>query len=79
MKWKAFDRWATRQGYTFTTQGQGDESIVGVIGTTPDGETISTNISTGRHNSPNAVPDRLIQEIASRLQMSKHSLEDLID
>lgn len=35
MKWKAFDRWATRQGYTFTTQGQGDESIVGVIGTTP--------------------------------------------
>lgn len=75
MKWRAFDRWATYHGYTFANQGQGDEAIKGVKGVTPDGKPISTPITTGRHNNPDNVPDKLLLEIASRLQMTKHELE----
>lgn len=69
--WRDFDRWARSRGYSFIVQGNGDEAIVGVSGS---GRTAP--ISTGRHNSPGGVPDRVLQEIAFRLGMSKRDLED---
>lgn len=70
IKWKDFDRWAKQQGYSFEIQGTGDEVIVGVGGLAP--------IATGRHNHKDGVPDRLLQEIASRLGITKHALEGQI-
>lgn len=68
--WGNFNRWARNNGYTFQMQGNGDEAIVGVSG---NGR--NTPISTGRHNHPGGVPDRLLQEIAYRLGISKRDLE----
>ena len=68
--WKRFDRWARNNGYTFQIQGNGDEAIVGVTG---NGR--NAPISTGRHNHPAGVPDRVLQEIAYRLGITKHNLE----
>lgn len=68
ISWRDFDRWAARNGYTFAIQGTNDEVIQGVGGGTP--------IRTGRHNHSDGVPDGLLQDIAFRLGMTKHDLED---
>lgn len=68
--WRNFDRWARANGYAFQMQGTGDEAIIGVTG---NGR--NTPIATGRHNHPGGVPDRVLQEIAYRLNMTKHALE----
>lgn len=70
ISWKSFDRWARDNGYTFAHQGSGDEAICGVGGGNP--------IRTGRHNSPDGVPKGLLQDIASRLGITKHQLEERI-
>lgn len=70
ISWRRFDRWAHNNNYTFTMQGTGDEAIVGVIG---NGR--SQPIATGRHNNPHGVPDRLLQEIAFRLGITKPALQ----
>ena len=69
IKWKNFDRWAKSRGYTFTMQGTWDEAIEGVNG---------VPITTGRHNNPDGVPDRVLREIAFRLGLTKQQLEDQI-
>lgn len=35
-------------------------------------------IRTGRHNSPDGVPDGLLQDIAARLGITKRNLEEQI-
>lgn len=70
IRWRNFDRWASRQGYRFVNQGSGDEAIIGVGGGGP--------IRTGRHNSPDGVPNGLLQDIAARLGIRKRDLEDQI-
>ncbi len=70
VSWRNFDRWARNNHYTFTMQGTGDEAIVGVTGNRRN-----QPIATGRHNHPHGVPDRLLQEIAFRLGITKHALE----
>ncbi len=70
VSWRRFDRWARDNHYTFTMQGNGDEAIVGVTG---NGR--SEPIATGRHNNRHGVPDRVLLEIAFRLDIPKHVLE----
>lgn len=75
VKWRDFDRWARRRGYTFSRQGTNDEVIEGVdYANGNHGDPIAT----GRHNNRDGVPDRLLQEIAFRLGMTKHQLEQEI-
>lgn len=68
ISWRNFDRWARDNGYTFVHQGSGDEAICGVGGGNP--------IRTGRHHSPDGVPDGLLQDIAFRLNITKRQLEN---
>ena len=74
---KAFKKWAADKHYPINKQGI-DWAIFGV--SNADG-TLSTPISLGNHDRlrDNGIPDRALQEIAFRLGISKHDLEEEIN